>query len=380
MARYFGDRWPECWTHRPIPEDIKNVVLDANVLLDAALISEGAGWIALSLLASRGISFYTTERAKDEAFERLADFRRNLSPIDLILTNFLDANVKVLASGKDFASISQHDAHLAALADELAAVVLTEDLAFVYDANIAKIHARTVREILLSDLSFAQSSDAKFLFFFGTSFGADGHIFVKAIADEKVFAENREWNLFAIRGLGRLAFDSGTASFCFFDDQDLLLTKVDFDLRAGESFAAVLEYATGHRTVYTLKVSHGDDESTSVASVERTALKRPPASEVRWLNRYDKPEGWLGSIQVGTFGPFRLNRKTWRACRSLVGVAPSTLTADLSFSAAILCEVRGDMMRRPSWDNVRELTYFGSGGFYPGSRRSERDDKWFGDD
>lgn len=63
---------------------------------------------------------------------------------------------------------------------------------------------------------------------------------------------------------------------------------------------------------------------------------------------------------------------------ALVGVAPSTLTADLSFAAAILSEVKGDRARIHSWSDVTQLARMSVGGFYPGSRRAERESGWFG--
>jgi hypothetical protein len=345
-------------------------------MLDAALIADGAGVLALSELRKHGYQFFTSEKARDEALQRLADFRGDLSPIDDLLTEFIKQLVNVRSGSAEASGIAAHDMHLASVAGDLNACVLSEDLALIHDLNSIGMHGRTLREVLYAGDKPEPILPAPFS---GTGFGADGHIFLKGEAHPDVLKSERQWNLFEVRNLGRLAYDGQTASFCLFGSNDAVIAKVPYDLRADVVFAALLDYSTGPKTHYNLKICTEGTDTVALGEGETEPLAAPPPPEVRWLNRYDKPEGWKGFIQVGTFGPYRLGRKTWRACRRLVGVAPSSMTADLSFAAALLCELDGARVRRPRLQEVVQLAHLSIGGFYPGSRHREREDKWFGE-
>lgn len=95
------------------------------------------------------------------------------------------------------------------------------------------------------------------------------------------------------------------------------------------------------------------------------------------LNSRSENEGWKGSIQSLTFGPYQLSSKVWRAAHSIVGVSPPVLTADLTLAAASLTEIKGDHVRRPRREHVLQLVNMSIPGFYPGRRVAEREAKWF---
>ena len=57
-----------------------------------------------------------------------------------------------------------------------------------------------------------------------------------------------------------------------------------------------------------------------------------PTGAITVLNSRCKNEGWNGSLQSLTFGPYKLSRKVWRAAHSIVGASPSTLTSDLTLT------------------------------------------------
>lgn len=377
MARYYGDDWPECKAYRPLPESA-HVVLDANVIMDAVLITDGAAITSLKALNSKGVKFHTSSRAVEEVVNRISGFRKNMPSIDELAVNFISNNISVHDSSGTCSGISKHDGHIASLASNLGACVISEDLPLIYDLNKARINGRTLREILYQyhehDASFGLIRS-----FAGFGLGADGHIFIKAEAHEDVLKTKREWNLFEAKGMGRLAYDSNDMSFKFYGYNNDTIIILPYRIVPYSIFSASISYSTGFKTSYTLRVSELEETSGKHTSCERAALIAPPSGRICWLNRYDKPEGWKGYMQVGTFGPYRLSSKTWRACQSLIGVAPSTLSADLSFTAAILVQIKGDRVFRPRWRDVVKLAHFSIGGFYPGSRRQQRPDKWFGD-
>ncbi|RUV70610.1 MAG: hypothetical protein EOR30_08445 [Mesorhizobium sp.] len=363
-------------TYRPIPQ-VETAVLDANVLLDAALIVDGVGANAVAALNARGVKLVTSARAWEELHETLSKFRNGLAPIDAIVDKVLAGKVEIRTAEGSLSKISDHDRHVALLAAECKGCLLTEDLELINDMNAASLHARTLRETLYEYHSLPSGIIPAA---HGTAFGADGHIFAKADAHLDILGESREWNLFANEDLGRVAYDSRLRSFCFFGADDSPLLNVPFELQPDVTFAIALDYATGSSsTTFSLKVCYQGSDDVCTVSTRAAALKRAPRSDVRWLNRFEKPEGWKGHFQVGTFGPYRLSRSSWRSSRRLVGVAPSTLTADLSFCAALLCDVKSDAVRRPTWSQAATLSHISAPGFYPGTRAKEREASWFPD-
>lgn len=376
QPRYFGDEWSSILTHRPLPNGVKNVVLDANVLLDAALITDGAGINALKVLLSRGCKLFTSDKAVHEAYSRLVEYRKALPPITPLLTAML-RGIDVVTTEGQHSGISSHDAHLAIATTAVQGVVLSEDLPFIYDANFAKIHARTIREILIS---LENEPDAVHeAAFYSTILGADGHIFAIASALEGIFDTSRHFNLFEASRFCRVLYDSGSSSFKVVTFDERAIINLPFDLEPMRTFAIALEYSIGKNTQVFLRICDVVSGREVRGEARLPLLVQPPIPQVTWLNRFEheRGEGWLGHLQVGTFGPYRLARKTWRACKSIIGVAPSTLTADQSFIAALLCEVQDDRCRRPTWAQIHAMMRISIPGFYPGRRRSERKEEWF---
>ncbi|UVC08981.1 hypothetical protein IHQ71_28375 [Rhizobium sp. TH2] len=377
MVRYFGDITPDCFTYRPLPPEQRNIVLDANVILDTCLIIEGAGMNAITHLRPLGYRFLTTETAIDEARARLIDFRQNLSSLEPLIDWFAEQAVEVHSTTAKVAGISTHDNHLAALAAKEDAIVLSEDLPLQHDLDAQQLHGRTLREVLYGCV---KPHPGNLTLVFGIGLGADGHIFFKADASEKMLAGRRRSYMFEWRSFGLLCYDSGKKAFEFENPDGVKLLHLPFDLLPDKPIAVVLEYSTGKTTRYSLKVAYEGQDVVAQCEKHHTALvESPPIGGGTWLNNSRKlQEGWIGFLQVATYGPYTLGRKPWRACRRLVGVSPPTLTADLAFSASMLCEIQGKLVRRPKWEHVIKLVNFGIRGFYPGKRHDERPPVWFG--
>jgi hypothetical protein len=106
------------------------------------------------------------------------------------------------------------------------------------------------------------------------------------------------------------------------------------------------------------------------AFIER--LEAPP------LQQSTHDLGWGGQVQNISYGSHKLNPSVWKVCSSLVGVAPPTLTADLSFLAALLVEydVERGRVRRPTLNQVRTFASVSVAFMHPGRRRKERDNPY----
>ncbi len=374
--RYYGDCSPSNWLFRPLDNVPNRVVLDANVLLDFLLIVDGLGCFVLDGLYQRGFTLFTTTVAIEEVKRALSRERGSLSDLSPLVEKLLTSGeIKVISPATVVPEISKHDNHLAAVALEQGACIVSEDLPFLRDLNHAKIHARSLREVALWLILPHQPSQD--LTVFGQGAGADGHVFLKAMPDFDVANNSlRSFYLFDAEYFGSLRYDGIRKSFVFSSivGGELLLK---LKLVPENQYAILVNYSVGRRTSITMKVRCFGGNEEFIANGEFPPFTGRPTGEIIVVNSRAKDAGWSGSLQALTFGPYQLNAEVWRASHSLVGVAPPTLTADLTFTAAILTEVKGDRVRRPLRKHVLELVNMSIPGFYPGRRASERPAEWF---
>lgn len=374
--RYFGDCSPDIWTYRPIDNIPRRVVVDANVLLDWILIVDGAGAAALQFLLQRNVGLHTTAKAVTEAKKTLLRVRGDLPDISrLVDLAIRQSGMFVHVADRQMPGIKGHDSHLAAAAVDLSAFVLTEDMPLLYSLDRAQIHGRSLRETLFACVVPEQPHQDVMIFGFGS--GADGHVFMKFIPDDDVCKVlGRPWYLFDAPGFMSVSYNGATSSFeVTWDAGGMLALPVK--LLPETQYALCLNYSVGKCTTAQIRLRAVGSTSEHFANGISAALEHPPKGDIILMNSRQKNMGWKGTLQNVTFGPYRLNKNVWRACHALVGVAPPTLTADLTQAAAILTEIRGDQVRRPLRQHVLQLTNMAIPGFYPGRGRTERESEWF---
>jgi hypothetical protein len=264
---------------------------------------------------------------------------------------------------------------MAAAAAGLNAFVLTEDMPLLYDLNRAQFHGRSLREALLACVLPDQPYQD--LPIFGLGSGADGHIFMKFMPHEDVCEKaNRPWFLFDAPGFASISYNGGTASFDVVWEAGGTLS-LPVKLLPDTQYALCFNYSVGKRTDATIKVrALASDTEHSVSRV-LSVLKQRPNGSIILMNSREKDVGWKGTLQNMTFGPSVLSKKVWRACHALIGVAPPTLTADLTLLASIMTEIKFGRIRRLSRQEVVELANTCIPGFYPGRGMAERATKWF---
>ncbi len=338
-------------------------------------MADSLGKFVLSEVINRGCSLHTSKQALEEVRARLTKLtRKNLSPL---VDAFVEQSGVLIHSGAgEFRGIRAHDGHLAAAAGEADAFVLSEDLPFLFDADRAKIHARSLREAAIA-LITPLHEPAQELTVFGLGAGADGHIFIKFMPDlGSLGGANPKMFLFDAPEFGSLHYNK-TNDYLIFSPVQGREIVMRAELAHDRQHTMVINYSVGSDMRLTMKLRrHGDDSEISVTGMAPPPIGRPAGSIVI-LNSRDRNADWSGTIQAFTFGPYQLSKKAWKASYSLIGVAPPTLTADLAFTAATLTQVDGDRVGIPLRRNVLELANMSIPGFYPGRRLNERSQKWF---
>lgn len=377
--RYFDDVASTAnWWFRPISQLPKRVVFDANVLLDLVLMTDSVSRLSLDVLRSQGYRFYTSEHAVDEAKSALRRFKphSDISPlIDHLCTG---VEVRRMAGTAGVPQVKDHDRHIASVAADVDGFLLSEDIPLIGQMNSARLHARTLREVAIALAH--PNPPRQDLWAFGSGLGADGYFFIKCVADLSLTtSNNRSWYIFDIGQFGTLGYNSRKRSFEFISETDGSTVAVRFEPMPGRQIALLLEYDVGKKdTAIRLKVMHLNDGDEARANGTIARLKRAPAQDFTLMNRRQHDLGWGGQVQNISYGPHKLNPSVWKVCSSLVGVAPPTLTADLSFLAALLVEydVERGRVRRPTLNQVRTFASVSVAFMHPGRRRKERDDPY----
>lgn len=377
--RYYGDVAATNWLYRPVAHLPKRAILDANVLLDLSLMVDSISVQVVRGLKANGYLLYSSTVAIEEAKEML---RQKVPHKDIacVIDMMCDAVAIQKAEGRSAVDkIKSHDQHVASAVADLDGFLITEDIPLIGQMNEAQLHARTLREIALHLIG--EQPPRQDLMVFGSGLGADGYLFCKGIADLGLTAGgNRKFYLFDTEGLGTLAYDNGKRAFEFTSEVDGKVVLLNFALMPGRQFALLLEYNVGKRdTAIWLRARHYNRDDEVMVERRVAALQRAPAQSMIGMNRRQKDLGWLGTIQNLSFGPHKLASESWKICSSIVGVAPSTLTADLSFLSALLVDVEpeGRGVRRPTLEQVRTFANVSVAFFHSGRRRKERADPYF---
>jgi len=374
--RYFGDCSPNLWAYRPIDSIPQKAIIDTNVLLDAILISDGIGTAALSGLSQRKIALYTTRKSISEARKTLCATRDYPTNITKLLDIFVQqSGIAVHDDDRRMLGIKDHDSHLAAAAVDLSAFVVTEDMPLLYDLDRSRIHGRSLRETVLACV--APNQPHQNLMIFGCGSGADGHVFMKFMPHEDLCKKaDRSWFLLDSPGFMSISYNGNMRSFEInWEAGGQLILPIE--LSSEEQYALYFNYSVGKRTNAQVRVRSVGSQIEHLASGVLAPLQQRPNGKITLMNSREKNVGWKGTLQNVTFGPYILNKKVWRASHALVGVAPPTLTADLTQIASLLTEIKGDHVRRPLWQQVVQMLNVCIPGFYPGRGRAERPDEWF---
>lgn len=131
------------------------VVIDTNVILDAAFVTNGAARISLRLLGQLGYSPVIDEMIESEATDILEEYRASFCPaFDLakVLSDYISVSgILLLPPAKQMSNtcVNRRDVHVVSAADRYDAWILTGDLALNVELRVDGIEPRLPFDVIM---------------------------------------------------------------------------------------------------------------------------------------------------------------------------------------------------------------------------------------
>lgn len=361
--RYYDDLHPDSWLYRPLP-NIDEAIIDANVIVNAVLISDGLASFVLLELLRRRVKLLTSETAIHEAKSAIgATPDINPELIALVDQFAVSAGLSIEELKFNGLRIKKHDRHLSNLIDgKFNRIIISEDMPLLMDLNECNVHGRSLRECAYSLIGNGEP-DQK-LNIFGTGVGNNGYIFLKAMSSINEFENGRPYYLFYAENLCSLFYNHETGINIEIGGKIVLQMPIHIEIHSQISIN--VNYSIHKNMRLDVRVYDFREQKQYIASCDVKHVEKPPYGVITVMNSKEKNRGWLGTLQCFTFGPHRLNRQIWKACSRIIGLAPPVLTADMIHSATALTEILPGHIKQPTFQQVVAHMHENIPEFYPG--------------
>ena len=227
----------------------KRVLIDTNVLLDAAFVTNGSARKALALLDHLGYSPVIDEMIELEAVRILEKYRQFFYPafdVAKVLSDYISvARILRLPPAKQISdtSVSAHDVHVVSAAAQYGAWVLTGDLALNVQLRADDIESRLPFDIIM-EVATADGTDPGLddIIRVVSPTRQSGMLFGRVITGS--WAGMRSVGSFTVcdmKNVGRLYYDTQTEEWIF-DMRIGVSVRVTCPLQEGEQWAVCGSY------------------------------------------------------------------------------------------------------------------------------------------
>lgn len=345
----------------------KRVVIDANVLMDAAFVSNGAARKSLAMLQKLGYSPVVDENIESEAIEKLGEYRAKYClKIDLAkeFIGYISSN-KVIrlpaAPQVSSSSVNKHDIHVLSAAAHYGAWVLTGDLALHLQLRLHSIQTRVPFDVIMEAAPtltmeniiriVAPTRESGMLFgrvvpgYWGGS-KSSGHFTVCEMAN-----------------VGRLFYDNATQEWVF----DMPMgesVRVKCPLQHGEHWSVCGSYnLPGAGKPGKLSIRAGKHSADTFARSKTTtkiiASSTPGPSSFGSSVR--NRDSWNGHLRCVVVGPQGMSNDSWKNIVAIPNSAPNPY--DSGILERVLEQVGSlnllheRMIRLPTEQDLRNLNF-----------------------
>lgn len=314
------------------------VLIDTNVLLDAAFVTNGAARRSLTLLSQLGYSPVIDEMIELEAIRILEKYRKFFYPaFDLakVLSDCISvAGILRLPPAKHISntSVKPHDIHVVSAAAQYGAWVLTGDLALNVQLRADGIQARLPFDVIME----AATAD-------GADPGLDdivrivaptrqsGMLFGSVIAGNWAgMSSVGSFTVCDMENVGRIFYDTQTQEWAF-EMPIGVSVRVECPLQKGEQWAVCGSYklpGAGKRG--RLLIRAGQYPSTifseSISTQKNIASSSPGVTNIG--SSVSNQDYWNGHLRSVVIGPQGMSTDTWKKIIAIPEGAPNPYDSD----------------------------------------------------
>lgn len=346
----------------------KRVLIDTNVLLDAAFVTNGAARTSLTLLRKLGYSPVIDEMIELEAIRCLQEAPKIFYPafnFERVLSDHIaSAAILRLPPAKlvSNTSVKPHDAHVVSAAKNYEAWVLTGDVDLIVRLDSDRVPARLPFDVIMEEATSGGANPSLANIFRivaptrhrGMLFGR-----VSAAGWGGTSSVGR-FTVCEVENVGRLYYDNNTKEWAF-DMPIGVSVRLECPVENEEQWAVCASYqfpVSGRRDNIFLRC--GQFPSTVFSNSLRANghianLSPGKVSTARSVNNTD---GWNGHLASVVIGPQGMATDTWKNIVAIPAGAPNPYDSD-ALSRVLervqALNAQSGLLQLPTEDDLRNL-------------------------
>jgi len=318
---------PQMFT--PLNSLPSHVVVDANILLDAAFIRDGVAWRSLFVLGQLGFTPIIDANIESEARQILKDYNQrycpNLNLLPVLIETIAAVPVLSLQRAPQIKSrtVNNNDIHVLSAAAEYDAWVLTGDLDLHLELVPHCIQTRVPYDVIMS--ASPELTMEKLIRIVAPK-RESGMIFGRVSAPYwPESTSTGQFTVCEVGNVGRLYYDNGSKEWVF------AMTvcepvRVKCDMANNELWSVCGSYRLpGNGNVGEIRVMVGRHPDTTCIRSAKTeqVITANTSGECTYGNSIAGNSCWNGSLQAIVVGPQGVSKDSWKKIVAVQYGAPN---------------------------------------------------------
>ena len=315
----------------------KRVVIDANVLMDAAFVRDGAARISLAMLRKMGYSAVVDKNIEFEAIEKLRDYRTKYCPdVDLakLFVNYISSDSVIslpAAPQVSNSSVNKMDIHVLSAAAHYGTWVLTGDLALNVELHNSGIEPRIPFDVITEGKSSTEGLSLDLFFHIVAPTRQRGLIFGRV--NPGMWAGSTSatsHTVFEMENVGRILYNN-QANEWVFKMRTGDSVKIKCPIQQGEEWAVCGSYdlsGNGDPGKITLRAGMHPSKSFAQTVKSTKALTSATAGKSTLGHTANGQHFWNGHFLSIVVGPQGIGRDSWKNLLAIPYGAPNPYDSD----------------------------------------------------
>lgn len=324
--------------HQSLSNLPNKVIVDTNVLLDAAFVSDGLARKSIIALQRLGLSLLLSEGVANEGADKLEFFAKQLeldfAPIDYWIRYLNSIALERIPSVDPVLGfgVNKSDQHVAAVARQHHAWILTGDAPLVMEAQKLGLSARFPWDVLMEcALQEGRYEDIGNFIRVVPPGDRCGLIFARVLPGAwSGLKDVGRFTVCDIENVGRIYYDTQSSEWKF-DLQTRNSVSLKWILASDRPTIVCGTYSfneTSSGGVLRLRASDGAQRNqANKEKIERPLTGNAPGS-MSFGHTVGREDYWNGYLRSIVIGPQGVSDKTWKALTSIPEAAPNPYDAD----------------------------------------------------